>query len=115
MMVFSRKTPIELQPIDLNKLVAQTRSMLARSISKMIEIDLLLADDLWTIKAAPNQIDQILMNLAVNARDAMPDGGRLTIETKNIVLDEEYCSVDPLAKTWKICSDRSIRHGYRHE
>ena len=72
--------------------------MLARSISKMIEIDLLLADDLWAIKAAPNQIDQILMNLAVNARDAMPDGGRLTIKTKNIVLDDEYCSFDPLAK-----------------
>jgi len=98
MMVFSRKTPIDLLPIDLNKLVAQTGSMLARSISKMIEIDLLLADDLWAIKAAPNQIDQILMNLAVNARDAMPDGGRLTIETKNIVLDEEYCSFDPLVK-----------------
>jgi two-component system, cell cycle sensor histidine kinase and response regulator CckA len=98
MMVFSRKTPIELQTIDLNKLVAQTRSMLARSISKMIEIDLLLADDLWAIKAAPNQIDQILMNLAVNARDAMPEGGKLTIETNNIVLDEEYCSFDPLVK-----------------
>jgi signal transduction histidine kinase len=98
MMVFSRKTPIDLLPIDLNKLVAQTRSMLARSISKMIEIDLLLADDLWTIKAAPNQIDQILMNLAVNARDAMPDGGRLTIKTENITLDDEYCIFDPLAK-----------------
>ena len=98
MMVFSRKTPIELQPIDLNKLVAQTGSMLARSISKIIEIVLLLADDLWAITAAPNQIDQILMNLAVNARDAMPDGGRLTLETKNIVLDQEYCSFDPLVK-----------------
>jgi CheY-like chemotaxis protein len=98
MMHNSRKTPIDLLPIDLNKLVAQTGSLLARSISKMIEIDLLLADDLWAIKAAPNQIDQILMNLAVNARDAMPDGGRLTIETKNIVLDEEYCSFDPLVK-----------------
>jgi two-component system, cell cycle sensor histidine kinase and response regulator CckA len=98
MMVFSRKTPIELQPIDLNKLVAQTGSILARSISKIIDIDLFLADDLWTVKGAPNQIDQILMNLAVNARDAMPDGGRLTIETKNIVLDEEYCSFDPLVK-----------------
>ena len=98
MMVFSRKTPIDLLPIDLNKLVAQTRSMLARSISKMIEIDLLLADDLWAIKAAPNQIDQILMNLAVNARDAMPGGGMLTIKTENITLDDEYCIFDPLVK-----------------
>ena len=98
MMVFVRKTPLELRPIELNKLVAQTKSMLARSIPKMIEIDLLLDDDLWTIKAAPNQIDQILMNLAINARDAMPDGGRLTIKTENITLDDEYCIFDPLAK-----------------
>ncbi len=98
MMVFSRKTPMELQPIELNKLVTQTRAMLTRSIPKMIEIELLLADDLWPINAAPNQIDQILMNLAVNARDAMPDGGKLTIETNDIVLDEEYCRFDLLAK-----------------
>ena len=69
--------------------------MLTRSIPKMIEIDLLLADDLWPINAAPNQIDQILMNLAVNARDAMPDGGKLTIKTNNIVLDEDYCRFRP--------------------
>jgi CheY-like chemotaxis protein len=98
MMVFSRKTPIELQPIALNKLVEQTRSMLNRSIPKTIEIDLLLADDLWTIKAAPNQIDQILMNLAVNASDAMQDGGSLTIETKNIVLDQEYFSFHTIVR-----------------
>ena len=98
MMVFVRKTPLELRPIELNKLVAQTKSMLARSIPKMIEIDLLLDDDLWTIKAAPNQIDQILMNLAINARDAMPDGGRLTIKTQNLKLDEEYCRSRPGAK-----------------
>ena len=98
MMVFSRKTPTELQPIELNKLVAQTRSMLTRSIPKMIQIDLLLADDLWPINATPNQIDQILMNLAVNARDAMPDGGKLTIKTNNIVLDGEYCRFDLHAK-----------------
>jgi PAS domain S-box-containing protein len=91
MMVFSRKNPIELQPIELNKLITQNTSMLARSISKMIEIDLLLADDLWTIRAAPNQIDQILMNLAVNAADAMPNGGKLTIKSNNIVLDAGFC------------------------
>jgi PAS domain S-box-containing protein len=98
MMVFSRKTPAELQSLELNKLVEQTRSMLSRSIPKTIEIDLLLADDLWTIKAAPNQIDQILMNLAVNASDAMTDGGRLTIKTNNIVLDDEFCSAYPNTK-----------------
>jgi PAS domain S-box-containing protein len=98
MMVFSRKTPIELQPIALNKLVVQTRSMLSRSIPKTVQIDLLLADDLWTIKAAPNQIDQILMNLAINASDAMPDGGSLTIETKNIVLDQEYFSFHTIVR-----------------
>jgi nitrogen-specific signal transduction histidine kinase/CheY-like chemotaxis protein len=98
MMVFVRKTPLELRPIELNKLVAQTKSMLARSIPKMIEIDLLLDDDLWTIKAAPNQIDQILMNLAINARDAMPDGGRLTIKTLNLKLDEEHCRYHPNTK-----------------
>ncbi|MGO9739315.1 MAG: PAS domain S-box protein [Desulfomonilaceae bacterium] len=98
MMLFSRKTPAEHQPIELNKLVAQSRSILIRSIPKMIEIDLSLADDLWTINAAPNQIDQILMNLAVNAKDAMPDGGKLTIKTNNIVLDEEYCRFHPNTK-----------------
>jgi PAS domain S-box-containing protein len=98
MMVFSRKTPVELQPIDLNKIVAQLRSMLTRSIPKMIGIDILLAEDLWAINAASNQIDQILMNLAVNARDAMPDGGKLTIQTRNTVLDEDYCRFDPAAK-----------------
>ncbi len=98
MMVFVRKTPLELRPIELNKLVAQTRAMLSRSMPKMIEIDLLLEDDLWTINAAPNQIDQILMNLAINARDAMQDGGRLTIKTQNLELDEVFCRSRPGAK-----------------
>jgi PAS domain S-box-containing protein len=98
MMVFSRKTPVEFQPIELNKIVAQTRSMLTRSIPKMIEIDLLLADDLWTINASASQIDQILMNLAVNASDAMPDGGRLTIQTQNMILDDEFLRPYPHAK-----------------
>jgi two-component system, cell cycle sensor histidine kinase and response regulator CckA len=90
MMVFSRKEPVKFKMIELNKIVAQTRSM-----SKMIEINLLLADDIWKIKGDKTQIGQILMNLAINARDAMPDGGKLTINTQNIVLDEEYCRLNP--------------------
>jgi PAS domain S-box-containing protein len=101
MMVFSRKTPIGLQPIAINKIVEQTRSMLTRSIPKMIEIELSLADDIWSINAVSNQIDQILTNLAINARDAMPDGGKITIKTKNIVLDEEFCRRNPKTKPGK--------------
>jgi PAS domain S-box-containing protein len=98
MMLFSRKTPVEFEPVELNRLVGAICSMLAHVVSKTIDIELVVADDLWAINAAPNQVDQILMNLAINARDAMPDGGSLTIKTENITLDDEYCIFDPLAK-----------------
>jgi two-component system, cell cycle sensor histidine kinase and response regulator CckA len=91
LMTFSRKTISRLVPIDLNQRIDQIRTLLSRTIPKMIEIKLILNDRLSIINADPSQMDQILMNLAVNARDAMPDGGRLTIETDNIRLDEEYC------------------------
>ncbi|MGO9738361.1 MAG: PAS domain S-box protein [Desulfomonilaceae bacterium] len=92
-LLFSRKTPARLQPVNLNKIVEQFRSLLAHTIPKMIEIELLVADDLNVINGDSTQIEQILMNLAINARDAMPDGGRLAIETQNILLDEEYCRI----------------------
>ena len=98
MMVFSRKASVKLESLNLNNLVAHFRSMLSPVMPKMINIDIVLTDDIWTINAVPNQIDQILMNLAVNARDAMPDGGRLTIQTRNVVLDDDYCLHDPVAK-----------------
>lgn len=63
----------------------------------MIDIELILEDDLKNINADPIQMEQILMNLGVNSRDAMPDGGRLIFETKNVVLDEEYFKTDPAA------------------
>lgn len=69
--------------------------MLYRTIPKMIAIELVLAEDLAAINADPTQIDQILMNLAVNARDAMPEGGRLTINTENVDLDREYAKTHP--------------------
>lgn len=90
-LAFSRKTEINPRPLNLNHEIEQMKKLLGRTIPKMIEIRLLLSDELAIVNADPVQIEQILMNLAVNAKDAMPDGGKLTIETTNVALDEEYC------------------------
>jgi PAS domain S-box-containing protein len=90
LLTFSRKTEIKPQPLDLNRRINEIRKMIERTIPKMIDIQLFLAEDLATINADPTQLDQVLMNLAVNARDAMPEGGKLVVETANIFVDEEY-------------------------
>ena len=90
LLTFSRKMEIKPQPLNLNRRVTEIRKMLGRTIPKMIDIQLRLAGDLAAINADPTQMDQVLMNLAVNARDAMPDGGNLVIETANIIVDEEF-------------------------
>ncbi len=90
LLTFSRKTEIKPQPVNLNHRITEVRKMVERTIPKMIDIQLFLGEKIATINADPTQVDQLLMNLAVNARDAMPDGGRLTVETADIILDEEY-------------------------
>jgi PAS domain S-box-containing protein len=91
LMMFSRKAEIQPKPINLNEQVEQLTRMLARTIPKMIEIERILAPDLAIINADATQMDQVVMNLAVNAKDAMHDEGKLTIETASVVLDDEYC------------------------
>jgi len=93
LLIFSRKVESKLRPIDLNKETEQVSKMLERTISKMINIELHLAENLNIVNADPAQIEQILMNIGVNARDAMPHGGRLIFETENIVLDKHYCKI----------------------
>jgi PAS domain S-box-containing protein len=95
LLTFSRKTEVKPRPLNLNRRIEQLKKMLSRTIPKMIAIELVLAEDLAAINADPTQIDQILMNLAVNARDAMPEGGRLTINTENVDLDREYAKTHP--------------------
>jgi two-component system, cell cycle sensor histidine kinase and response regulator CckA len=90
LLTFSRKTEFKPQPLNLNHRIADLRKMLDRTIPKMIEIQTFLSEDLATISADPTQIDQVLMNLAVNARDSMPNGGKLTFETGDVIIDEEY-------------------------
>lgn len=89
-LAFSRRLEPNARPIDLNNEIVRVQKMLERTVSKMIRIEILLADNLQTVNADPSQMEQMLLNLAVNAQHAMPDGGRLTIETANVTLDEDY-------------------------
>lgn len=91
LLTFSRRLEPELRPVELNKEVLSTIRLLERTIPKMIAIETQLADDLDTIHADPFQLESVVVNLATNARDAMPEGGRLVIETKNVWLGEAYC------------------------
>jgi two-component system cell cycle sensor histidine kinase/response regulator CckA len=88
--LFTRQAKGEHRSVQLNSLVEETHDLLEHSISKEIAIELRLEPKLWTVKADPSQISQVLMNLCVNARDAMPGGGTLTLETRNVTLDEAY-------------------------
>jgi len=91
LLAFSRKVESNLRPVDLNQEVGQVRGLLERTIPKMIAIELHLEEHLNVIRADPAQLEQVIMNLGVNARDAMPDGGKLVFETENVTLHEEYC------------------------
>ncbi len=91
LLTFGRKVEPKLRPINLNKEIVEFQSLLSRTIPKTIKIDLHLNGDLELAQADSSQVMQILMNLGVNARDAMPDGGTLTVQTRNEQLNEEYC------------------------
>lgn len=84
LLTFGRKMEIQRKPVDLNRVVRQVRQLLKRTIPKMIDIELRLAPSVFTVNADAGQLEQVLLNIGVNARDAMPEGGRLIIETKNI-------------------------------
>ncbi|SFM86103.1 hybrid sensor histidine kinase/response regulator [Thermodesulforhabdus norvegica] len=90
LMTFSRKRPVERQVIDINDLILGMEDMLRRLIGEQIELELNLSPSPALVCADPNQMEQVVMNLAVNACDAMPQGGKLLIETAQVVLDEEY-------------------------
>jgi PAS domain S-box-containing protein len=98
LLTFCRGVEIELTPIRLNDHIERAKDLLSRTIPKMIRIDLRLNPDLFLVNADPVLIEQVLFNLAINARDAMPDGGALTIKTRNARLGPEYCKIAPGAK-----------------
>ena len=93
LLAFGRRQPLDPKPTDVNKLVAgMSDLLLRRTLDETVKIETVLAGGLWRVAADTNQLESALLNLAVNARDAMPEGGKLTIETANTHLDEAYAA-----------------------
>jgi signal transduction histidine kinase len=90
LLAFARRQPLDPRPLDINRLVLDMTQLLHSTLGESIVIETALAPGLWQVSADANQLENALLNLCVNARDAMPNGGRLTIETANASLDEDY-------------------------
>jgi CheY-like chemotaxis protein len=90
LLAFARKQQLEPRPINLNERLPNVVQLLRRTLGEAVQIEARSAEDLWSALADPTLIDDAIVNLAINARDAMPDGGTLTIETANVFLDQEY-------------------------
>jgi PAS domain S-box-containing protein len=94
LLAFARKQPLQPREVDVNALVLEAAKLLHPTLGENVEITPLLAEDAWTALVDPNQLSTAILNLALNARDAMPNGGKLALETSNIYLDENYAGVN---------------------
>ena len=101
LLAFSRRQPLDPRPVQANALIASLEDLLRRTTGEQIAFDTVLAEGLWTTLCDPNQLENSLLNLVINARDAMPDGGVLTIETSNALLDDHF-----------VASQRDVRPGH---
>jgi len=99
LLAFSRKQVLQPKVLDLNTVVAGTEKLLQRLIGENIDLQVVLSPELGRVEADSGQLEQILMNLIVNARDAMPAGGKITIETSQVEIDEEYVAQHPATQT----------------
>jgi CheY-like chemotaxis protein len=97
LLAFSRRQPLEPKQVSVNTLISGVSEMLRRTVRENIAIETVLAGGIWTIFVDANQLENSLLNLAVNARDAMPNGGKLTIEAANVYFDDAYSATEDVA------------------
>jgi PAS domain S-box-containing protein len=95
LLAFSRRQPLAPKPLEVNPLLASMEELLRRTLGERVIFELVTAGGLWLTKCDPNQLENAILNLVINARDAMPDGGRLTVETGNSHLDNAYTTIHP--------------------
>ncbi|MGB9399139.1 MAG: response regulator, partial [Pseudolabrys sp.] len=91
LLAFSRRQPLNPRALDINKLIVAISDLLTRTLGENIELETISGAGLWNVEVDASEMESTLLNLALNARDAMPTGGKLTIETSNAYLDDEYC------------------------
>jgi PAS domain S-box-containing protein len=103
LLAFARRQPLIPKSVDVNQLVVSLEDLLRRTIGETIELQITASDDLWCTLCDPNQLESALLNLAINARDAMPDGGRLTISTANARLDSVTADTPALSPGDYVC------------
>ncbi|MCB5176927.1 PAS domain-containing protein [Microvirga lenta] len=95
LLAFARRQPLAPRTVDTNKLVVSMEDLLRRTLGEAVQMEFVTAGGLWLTRCDPHQLESAILNLAINARDAMPDGGRLTIETCNTHLDHAYTALHP--------------------
>jgi signal transduction histidine kinase/CheY-like chemotaxis protein len=95
LLAFARQQPLSPQPLDVNKLIVGMSDLLQSTLGELVHVETVAAAGLWTVHADSQQLENAILNIAINARDAMSDGGKLTIETANAFLDEAYCRQNP--------------------
>ncbi len=95
LLTFARRRHIEPETVNLNDIVLRLSDMLRRTLGGQIDLSTVVSPDLWATRVDPGQVENAIMNLVINARDAMPDGGRVIVETKNAVLDVDYVENEP--------------------
>ena len=97
LLAFARRQPLDPKPLDANKLVQGMSDLLSRTLGERVEIETVLSAGLWPVEADAGQLESAILNLALNARDAMPEGGKLTVETTNVAVDDTYSRANAIA------------------